>query len=35
MKEAYEAGVLTDKRLNESVEKILLKKAEQNLLVLE
>lgn len=34
-KEAYETGVLTDKRLNESVEKILLKKAEQNLLVLE
>ena len=34
-KEAHETGVLTDKRLNESVEKILLKKAEQNLLVLE
>lgn len=34
-KRAYETGVITDKRLNESVEKILLKKAEQNILVFE
>lgn len=35
MKKAYEEGQITAERLNESVKKILLKKVEQNLLVLE